>query len=326
MSYSSQLISYLKSQFPESVSLQTISSQLNLTQSHVLELISELIEQGYPLQSVNDQFLFTVPLINVHELENDLTTKTIGKNMIFKDRVPSTNALALNELASFSHGDIILTDFQTNGKGRMGRSWQSSLGKSIAMSIILKPSIENNQAVLLTQLTAAALAKAIDSIIDCSIKWPNDMIVNHKKVAGILTESHFNGSSLEGVVIGVGINTNLVFDEADYEVKSKATSLFNETHHLIDSNRLIRSFIQWFDELYTSWEVTGDSAPFISICKEKSILLNREITVRTKESSRLAQVIDINPSGELIIRYNGEGTLERLHSLDFSIRGKHSYI
>lgn len=326
MTYSAQLISLLKSRFPEKVSLNTITAHLNLSNSEALEVIDTLKEKGYPVQSISDHYQFSVPLINVNSIKSGLSTRTLGQNLIFKDRIHSTNALALEDLASFSHGDIILTDYQTNGKGRMGRSWQSSLGKSIAMSIILKPDIDNKKAVLLTQLTAAALTKSLNSIMESSIKWPNDIIVNNKKVAGILTESQFHGDSLEGIVIGVGINTNLIVDELDEEIQSKATSLFHEAQKVIDPNLLIQSFIRWFDELYTSWSLTGDSSLFISICKEKSIILNKEIIVRNGESNRLAQVIDINPFGDLIIRYKGEEALESLQSLDFSIRGNQSYI
>ncbi|MCC5895007.1 MAG: biotin--[acetyl-CoA-carboxylase] ligase [Alkalibacterium sp.] len=326
MIYSSQLISYFKSHFPYKIPLHKIVSDLEINKTDVLDSIDALIEQGYPMYTSEDHYQFSLPLIHVEAIKKGLNPSIIGKSILFKDQLPSTNGLALENLASFSHGEVILTDFQTSGKGRMGRSWQASLGKSIAMSIILKPTIDNRHAVLLTQLTAAALAKALGSLTDVLIKWPNDMIVNNKKVAGILTESQFNGNVLEGIVIGTGINTNLVLDEMDKKIQSKATSLFQETDHIIDPNLLIQSFIYWFDDFYTNWEQTRDSSPFIAICKEKSILLNREIIVRQGESSRLAQVVDINPLGELIIQYKGEEALESLQSLDFSIRGKDAYI
>lgn len=326
MTYFSQLISFLKSRFPKTIPLDEIANYLHLSQSEVLSLIDELLEKGYPVQTINYAYQFDLPLVNADTIKNDLATRSIGQHIIFEDHTPSTNTLALTNLESLSHGDIILTDYQTNGKGRMGRKWEAGLGTSIAMTIVLKPAIDNKQAVLLTQLTAAALSKSIDSISDSFIKWPNDMIVNNKKVAGILTESQFNGPTLEGVVVGVGINTNLDFGDSDDEIKSKATSLLHETHKTIDPNPLIISFIQWFDELYTNWELSGDSSPFITICKDKSILLNKEITVRKDNTSRLAQVIDINSLGELLIRYKGEETLDSLRSLDFSIRGKDTYI
>lgn len=326
MPYSTQLISFLKSCYPEDVSLHTLALHLNLSTTKVMTLISELKDLGYPIVYDNRSCQFDLPLINVESIKSHLDTRTIGHQLIFRDRTPSTNILALEDLDSFSHGDVLLTDYQTNGKGRMGRNWHSSLGKSIALSIILKPDIENKKAVLLTQLTAAALSKSLEPFADTSIKWPNDMIINHKKVAGILTESQFNGSSLEGIVIGTGINTNLDFDDTDEEVRMKATSLLNETHEVVDPNHLITSFISWFDELYTEWTLTGDSSPFIAICKEKSILLNREITVKNEELSRMARVTDINSDGELIVIYEDTGVEEALQTLDFSIRGRQSYI
>lgn len=326
MTYSSQLIALLKSKYPDCIPLDEIGRTLTLKQTDTSDLIADLVEKGYPLNQSKEGIRFELPLINSDSIKADLRTRRIGRNLIFKDRIPSTNELALNKLNSFSHGDIILTDFQTNGKGRMGRNWQASLGKSIALSIVLKPAIENEQAVLLTQLTAAALSKAIDQITHSSIKWPNDMIVNSKKVAGILTESHFSGSSLEGIVIGVGINTNMSTEDIDNDLRSKATSLLIETQIIVDPNSLITSFIQWFDELYSSWELTNDSSPFISICKEKSILMNREIIVRIGEMNRPGKVVDINPLGELIIKYAGQDSLESLQTMDFSIRGKDSYI
>lgn len=326
MSLISSFIALLKSGYPSFISFDTIGKTLQLETEEIKRLINEAEVQGYPIQTKEDSCRLTLPLVNKESIAENLQSSTIGRPLRFFDRIDSTNTYALDNLQDLAHGSVILTDYQYRGKGRLGRSWHADLGKSVALTIVLKPNFDSQQAVLLTQLTAAALVKALDPDWSASIKWPNDVLIDGRKVAGILVESHFSGSELTGIVIGTGINTNLSREELPEELKNKATSLAIENDQINDPNPIITSFLYWFDTFYSAWSESMDASPFISVCREKSELIGKEIAVHHDQTSKPARVIDISDNGELVIRYRDTNETDYLNSLNFSVRGRSGYL
>lgn len=269
----------------------------------------------------------TIPMVHPSRLSQETSGLRIGQPLLTLESVPSTNTYALDRLPSLDHGTVLLALNQSKGKGRLGREWRVPPGKSISLSIVLKPTIQPDQLTLLTQLTAAALCRSLKSYGDSKIKWPNDILVDGKKVAGILIESHFEQTSLQGVVVGVGINTNLVLEDFSDELVEKASSLRLLSGQLIDPSALILSFLSQFNALYEEWMTTNDPSPFIHICRKDSILINKEVRVYSPDGAyKEARVTDINASGELMVQYNGQQSPEPLRTLDFSVRGKNGYI
>jgi BirA family biotin operon repressor/biotin-[acetyl-CoA-carboxylase] ligase len=326
MSLISSFIALLKSDYPSFVSFDLVGKTLHIKTEEIKLLLNEANVQGYPIQTEEDRCRLTLPLVNKESVAENLLASAIGRSLEFFDRIDSTNTYALDNLQDLAHGSVILTDHQYRGKGRLGRSWHADLGKSVALSIVLKPYIDSQQAVLLTQLTAAALVKALEPDWSASIKWPNDVLIDGRKVAGILVESHFSGSELTGIVIGTGINTNLSREELPEDLKSKATSLAIEKNNVIDPNLIITSFLSWFDTFYTAWSESMDASPFISVCREKSGLIGKEIAVHHDQTSKSARVIDISNEGELVIRYRDTNEIDHLNSLNFSVRGQSGYL
>jgi len=326
MSLISSFIALLKADYPSFVSFDLVSKTFHIETEEINQLINDAEMQGYSIQTEQDTCRLTLPLVSKESVAENLQSYSIGRSFQFFDRIDSTNTYALKNLQELAHGSVILTDYQYKGKGRLGRSWHTDLGKSVALTIVLKPKFDSQQAVLLTQLTAAALVKALEPDWSASIKWPNDVLIDGRKVAGILVESHFSGSELTGIVIGTGINTNLSREELPEELKSKATSLAIENDQIIDPNPIITRFLSWFDIFYTAWSESMDASTFISVCREKSGLIGREITVHHDQISKSARVMDISDEGELVIRYPDTNETDHLNSLNFSVRGQSGYL
>lgn len=321
-----ELLEQIKLNYPTAQDLNYYAIKLFTTEEKIKELVTKLIKQRYPIKLIEGTVKLTVPMISPSKIKAQLDAQSLDYSLAFYPSIESTNEEALSKLTTFSHQTVFLTDYQYKGKGRLGRKWESPIGSAVTLSILLKPDFTGERAVLFTQLAAAAVVKTLDPYVSAKIKWPNDIIVNNKKVAGILTETSFNGSELEGVVIGIGINTSLASEEINPVISDKATSLLIETKQHIDPNELISSFLTIFNRLYQNWQLTDDSSEFITLCKKASLLIGKEIIVWSNETARLAYVRDINSFGELLVQYNDETHPTPLRTLDFSIRGLNSYI
>lgn len=321
-----QLLELIKLNYPRTHNLNYYAVKLALTEKKTTQLVMKLIDERYPLELSGGNVKLTRPMINPSRIDALLSARSLNYKLKFHPTIESTNKKALNNISNFSDQTVLLTDYQYKGKGRLGRNWESPIASSITLSLIVKPHFTGEQAVLFTQLTAAAAVKTLKPYVSAKIKWPNDIIVGNKKVAGILTETAFSGSDLEGVVIGLGINTSLAAEEISPSLSDKATSLLIETGQYINPNELISSFLTTFNRLYENWQLTNDSSEFINLCRDASLLIGKEIIVRSNDNSRLARVKDINASGELLVQYNDEQHLTPLKTLDFSIRGLNSYI
>ncbi len=224
------------------------------------------------------------------------------------------------------HGTVVISEEQTNGKGRLGRNFISPNGKGIWMSIIMKPRIDPMKVSLLTQIAAAAVNKALcDMNIESLIKWPNDIIINNKKVCGILTEMSCELTMVNFVVMGIGINVNVDADDFDEEVSKVATSLKLETGMKVDRKVLVAGILNNLEVLYKDYIDKDDIKKTISICREKSILVGREIMVIKRGVAINAEALELKEDGSLVVQYE-DGKHEALISGEVSIRGKKSYI
>lgn len=321
MTLDQHLLQTLIDIYPNTVSFESFSKHYTCSKDDFLEAGRILQIKDYPISHTNNHFYLTIPLISEAKL-NRLTKNTKTHHpFIVKEAIPSTNTFALNSFSSFEEGSVILAHHQTKGKGRLGRQWSATMGKSIALSLVLRPTIDSQSLPLFTQLTAAALCQALKAYGDTQIKWPNDIVLNGKKIAGILIESQFQENQLEGLVIGIGINTHLEHEDFEDSLLHKATSLKIETRQIVDPNVIIADFLTVFDQFYSDWLKTHKTYPFISVCKKESALLGKEIHVFSpNEPPKAATVKDINEKGELIVHYQGHAQLTPLQSLDFSVR------
>ncbi len=219
---------------------------------------------------------------------------------------------------------VVAAEEQTSGKGRLGRSWISPKGTGIWMSIVLKPNISPMVAPRATLIGAAAVYTALKEMgISVGIKWPNDIVINGKKICGILTEMNAEIERVNYVIMGIGINVNM--ESFPDELKEKATSLKNELGNEVDRKKLVANILNNFEVFYEDFKNTGDISRVIEICREGSLLINKEVRVINGNNEVICTVIDIDDEGELIVKHK-DGTINRVISGEVSVRGIYGYV
>lgn len=265
--------------------------------------------------------------LNCEEIRENLNTKYIGREILFFDKIDSTNTKA-KEFSNMgkNQGTIIIADEQTKGRGRLGKSWSSPKGEGIWMSIILKPEIEPKEATKLTQIAAAAVWEGLNKIgIETKIKWPNDIVLNGKKVCGILTEMSGEQNKLKYIIVGIGINVNTDSSKFPEEILNSATSLKVETGKRIKRETLIAMILNSFENLYEEFIKKDSVETVMKICKEKSALIGKEVIVMMKDQQKEVKAIDINEDGELLVK-DREGNITKIISGEVSVRGLYGYV
>ena len=268
--------------------------------------------------------IVTGSIYNETTIADQIHTKWAGKTVHFARETDSTN-LWIKRLAKegASEGTLALAEFQSAGRGRLGRSWEVPEGTSVMMSILLRPKFEPQYAPTLTLVMGMAVAKAVKSLgFDVSIKWPNDVVVSHKKICGILTEMGVRDGKIDYAVIGVGINVNI--KEFPEEMADKATSLYLESGREFDRSQIPGLVMEAFEKYYEKFAATCD----LSGLKEEyeSILANYNQPVRVLAKEPYEGVArGITDGGELLVEKT-DGTIVAVSAGEVSVRGLYSYV
>ena len=268
--------------------------------------------------------IVTDGIYNETTIADQIHTKWAGKTVHFARETDSTN-LWIKRLAKegASEGTLALAEFQSAGRGRLGRSWEVPEGTSVMMSILLRPKFEPQYAPTLTLVMGMAVAKAVKNLgFDVSIKWPNDVVVSHKKICGILTEMGVRDGKIDYAVIGVGINVNI--KEFPEEMADKATSLYLESGREFDRSQIPGLVMEAFEEYYEKFAATCD----LSGLKEEyeSILANYNQPVRVLAKEPYEGVArGITDGGELLVEKT-DGTIVAVSAGEVSVRGLYSYV
>ena len=268
--------------------------------------------------------IVTDGIYNETTITDQIHTKWAGKTVHFARETDSTN-LWIKRLAKEGapEGTLALAEFQSAGRGRLGRSWEVPEGTSVMMSILLRPKFEPQYAPMLTLVMGMAVAKAVKKLgFDVSIKWPNDVVVSHKKICGILTEMGVRDGKIDYAVIGVGINVNI--REFPEEMADKATSLYLESGREFDRSQIPGLVMEAFEEYYEKFAATCD----LSGLKEEyeSILANYNQPVRVLAKEPYEGVArGITDGGELLVEKT-DGTIVAVSAGEVSVRGLYSYV
>ncbi len=311
------------------ISGEKISNMIDVSRTAVWKNINSLKEDGYKIDSVSRKGykLMSSPDILTHEeISPYLNTDFIGRNILYYDTIDSTNKKAKDLADSNSDGTVIISEEQTAGRGRLGRKWTSPKGKSLLISILLKPNINPSRVSNITLVGAVALVKALEDFdIQGLIKWPNDIIINDKKIAGILTELSAEINQVNYVVMGIGVNLYIGKKEFPEDIRHKAGSILSETGMTIDRKKFTGKFLNYFEKYYKEYFLGNNFDEIIKISKEKSILLGKEIKVISRDYSYEAKVLDITSEGHLLV-LKEDGTKEEIYSGEVSVRGKNGYI
>jgi BirA family biotin operon repressor/biotin-[acetyl-CoA-carboxylase] ligase len=225
------------------------------------------------------------------------------------------------------HGLLAVADRQVSGRGRRGRVWETPSGTSIAMSILLRPQIQPDRASMLTIVAAMAVADAVKKVskLPVKIKWPNDIVINGKKLCGILTEMSVELSAINYVVVGIGINVNnTAFPE---EIAQTATSMYLEQKSYVNRSRVIATVTDAFERYYEIFMETQDLSGLRADYEQD--LVNRDVRVRVVSGQGIVEdegtALGIDAFGRLKIRLD-DGTVKNVMAGEVSVRGMDGYV
>ena len=265
-------------------------------------------------------------LLDVRRMQEDTRCKWVSKEIVYFEEVGSTNVEA-TRLATEgkNHGTLVLADSQSGGRGRRGRNWHTPKSTSIAMSIILKPKMEAEYASMLTLIQAMAVAKAVEDVsgLYAQIKWPNDILVNEKKVCGILTEMNLSGSKISSIIIGTGINVNQ--EEFPEEIADIATSLKREAKAVISREELIEKICHYFEKFYESFMQTKDLSAIMEEYNKRLVSVGRRVKVLDPMQEFTGEALGINSKGELLVKKEN-GQIANVYAGEVSVRGIYGYV
>ena len=260
------------------------------------------------------------------EITEELLTKWVGREVVILEETGSTNEEARKlAFAGYPHGTLVIADSQTGGKGRRGRSWHTPKGSSIAMSLILKPKLEAEYASMLTLVQAMAVAKAIEENcgLKAQIKWPNDILVNEKKVCGILTEMNMEGSKISSIIVGTGINVNQ--DCFPEEISEIATSLKKESGKVQSRENLIKRICELFEEYFEIFMASKDLSGIVEEYNLRLISAGRMVKVLDPKEEFTGEACGINALGEFLVKKES-GEVVKVYAGEVSVRGIYGYV
>ena len=319
------IVDFLKSGKDKFVSGEEIAKKLGVSRAAVWKHIQELRKTGYKISSSehNGYQLQEVPdLLMPADIQTELKTEIIGKNISYHITTDSTNRIA-KELAGdgAADGTVVISEEQTGGKGRLGRSFFSPKYKSILMSIILKPKFLPHDAPKCTLMTAVAVANAMIRFnLKPAIKWPNDLLFNGRKIVGILTEISAEMSRINYIVIGIGINVNIDREEFPDDLQDIAASLSEMKGETVSRIDFLKALLEEFDKIYIEACHNGFDN-ILNQWRKYNITLGKKIRVLPaggdEEFAAVAE--DIDSEGALIVRT--EKGREKVYAGDVSIRG-----
>lgn len=316
MAYSSKdnpglikVLTFLKTHNTEYLSGQDLSDVLRISRVAVWKHIKKIKELGYTIESkqkLGYRLIANTGLLLPWEITQNLKTKTIGNEVYYFDSIKSTQEYAV-KIASNSknNGTVIIAQQQTGGKGRDGRKWISPKG-GIWLSIILQPRFDISVITLFPIASSLALSTAIEKCFDIKpeLKWPNDITIKGKKVAGMLVDASLESNRIESIVLGVGINFDVDVKKIEKDLKNNfnfygATSLKNLKK---DSNavELIQTFLVELEEIINLLN-TGQIKKIVKEWTQRSSTIGKIIEIMTKEGKIKGRAVKIDEDGALIV-------------------------
>ena len=308
---------------------QDLCRRFGVTRAAIWKAIGQLKKEGYEIDAVRNRGyrLAAMPdVLSRNELESRLHTKWAGRNLEYHDSLGSTNVRAkLLAEEGAPEGTLVVADAQTSGRGRRGRSWTSPAGKNLYFTLLLRPDFIPDKAPMLTLVMALAVQKAIEETCGCKagIKWPNDIVLNGKKITGILTEMSVQSDYIDNVVIGVGVNVKA--QEFTPELSDKAASLEAELKKSISRALLLEKIMEHFEHDYALFLKKLDLSLLMEEYNACLVNLGREVQVLEPAGAYNGMAEGINEKGELMVRLP-DGRIKEIYAGEVSVRGVYGYV
>ena len=290
------------------VSGEIISQKLGFTRAAVWKQVQALCGLGYDISAVQHMGYRLVAVANrplAAEVAIGLRTKWLGRRWNYLTKVASTS----NHLAGYANtgeaeGLVVVAEEQNFGRGRMARKWFSPPDVNLYMSALFRPNLQQQQVPSMYQVAALAVMRAVKKLypqVQIGFKWPNDLMVDGKKLGGVLCDARFKADRVDCLIVGIGLNVNMRPSTLPPELKNAATSLYERLKREASRPLLAAEIINQLEELYGIWQA-GGLRPLIPELEKASILQGRQATISTLNGNVVGMVQGFAPSGAIIVK------------------------
>lgn len=311
------------------VSGQELCEELGVSRTAVWKAVNALKEAGYEIESVRNRgyMLKSCPdVLLSEEIKSVLDTKWFANKILYFDEIDSTNSEIKRQAEQgASEGTLAIAEYQSAGRGRRGRSWDSPAGSGIWMSFLIKPDIRPEHAPMITLLAAMACASAVRDVtgLEAMIKWPNDIVIGGRKITGILTEMSTEMETISYIVVGIGINANMT--EFPEDIRKTATSLAIECKEPVSRSLIVASFGHYFEQYYEIFINDLNMSSLKDIYESMLVNKGAEVAIIGKSGTIRRRAVGINDEGELLVE-DDEHNITAVRAGEVSVRGIYGYV
>lgn len=255
-------------------------------------------------------------MFNIEEFDIKLDTEVIGRNFIYCDEVDSTNSVLLTSKEFNRDGTVLLAEYQSKGRGRKNRTWVSNAGQNLTFSILLKSDLKEKKVNLINLGSALSVAQSIENLyqLDVELKWPNDVLVNKKKIAGILIESSSKGNKINKLVVGIGINVNQPNFPGKFDIQP--TSIRKEFKSIVSREKLLSEVLNNFENILM--QIKNEPNKILNDWRNRCKMIGEKVKIVLDDKIKMGIFEDIDENGFLILK-TGD-IIEKIHYGDVSLR------
>jgi len=301
-----KILRLLREHAPGFVSGEEMSRQLGVTRTAIWKRVNTLKKLGYNIEAsrrLGYRLLQSPDLLSPAEVRPFLRTRWIGKTIHYFRTVDSTNAQAYQlALRGAGEGEIVVAESQEKGRGRLGRHWFSPPFRNLYLSVILRPKMPPHQAPLITLMAAVATAEAIEktSGLHPMMKWPNDLLMKGRKLAGLLNEIHSETDRIHFVILGIGVNLNTDERTFSKEIRTFATSLKRETGKTVSRKIFLQHLLQALEKWYDVLHRQGGS-PILQAWRNWAQVGGKQVRITSFGEQLTGKAVDVDSDGALIL-------------------------
>ena len=328
------VLSFLRSHGETYLSGEELSRSLGLSRTAVWKAVDALRKEGYTIEArtgLGYRLVGTPDALTEPEIRSFLgATAVVGRELRCFEELDSTNLYAKQAaMAGAPDGTVVTANCQTAGRGRMERAFQSPRDKGIYLTALLRPDLPPERLLPVTALAGVAVCRAAERVcgVKAGLKWPNDPVLNGKKLCGILTEMSLEAETgrLQYLVVGIGINVLQAPEDFPPDVREIATSLQQELGHPVSRPVLAAALIEELDQLYAAL-LSGDLSAYLHAYRSRCVNLGKTVQLLTPDGEReIAQAVDVDEQFGLVVRMP-DGEEKAIRSGEVSVRGLYGYV
>jgi BirA family biotin operon repressor/biotin-[acetyl-CoA-carboxylase] ligase len=319
-----KILQLLRDSDSDFLSGEEISRRLKVSRTAVWKRMRRLRALGYGIEASTRsgyRLIRSPDLLIPSEIKSILKTKWMGKTIHYFNTLDSTNSKAYQlALNGAEEGEMVIAESQEKGRGRLGRHWFSPPFLNLYVSIILRPKISPHHASLITLMAAVATADAIQKFSGLLplIKWPNDILLHDRKIAGLLNEIHSEMDRIHFVILGIGVNLNMSEKMFSKEIQPVATSLKMEMGQTISRKDFLQSLLQELENWYTVFIKEGN-AIILKAWRDRAHIKGRRVKVTSFGETLVGMAVDVDSDGALILETE-EGKRKRVVAGDITYK------